>query len=635
MDCVRLLPEKVANQIAAGEVVIRPSSVVKEMMENSIDAHSEEVIVNYREGGYELIQICDNGRGMSPNDARMAFDRHATSKIASVEDIYALRTFGFRGEALASIGAVARVELRTRQQGDEMGTLTEVQGGDFISQSAVMCEVGSQFMVRDLFYNIPVRRKFAEKSTTSANQIKAEFKRVALCYPHIRFELYGNDAPLYSLPPSTLAGRIVDIVGRSIKQNLLETTADTTIVKIKGYVGRPSAAKKSNSEQYLFVNGRFFRSPYFVKAILKGYEKLMPEGLNPSFFIFLEIDPDRIDVNVHPQKTEVKFSDEDAIWQIINAAVREALAKSGVVPMMEFDDLSPIDIPVATKGALYAEPRSNSLSDYNPFNEDYISSAGGREPIIEDFTGFDVPYRTDADGVVSTPPVQVKDVEYESYQPYDYESSFEMIESPSQSPQMSFDMIESGGGEPLTLSGGVPIAGGYISAQLGGDLVIIDSKRAKERILYDHYMTLLTSGSAISQQLLFPQRLVLSISDYEVMEERATEFALLGFDVDYCGDCTIEVRGVPADESTQDIDTLIYELLRQLATPTSVEQQRLERLALTMAHSGSRVRRATYSAEEAQSLIKELSASSDVSYSPSGKEIFWRITVDDIKKKLI
>ncbi len=332
-DRIRLLPEVVANQIAAGEVVNRPASVVKEMMENSIDAGATRVQVNFRDGGRDLIQIVDDGCGMSPIDARMAFDRHATSKIAAVEDIYALSTFGFRGEALASIAAVAQVELRTRQEGDDVGTCTEINGGQFVSQTPVMCPVGSQFYVRNLFYNVPARRRFLDKSTTSAAQIRTEFQRVALCNPHIGFELYSNDAPVYTLAASSLAGRIVDVVGRHIKQNLLEVEADTSIARAEGFIGRPAAAKRRNTEQYLFVNGRFFKSAYLTGAILKAYEKLIPENCTPSYFLYLTIDPSRIDVNVHPQKTEVKFADEDAVWQIVNAAVRETLAKTGAVPL--------------------------------------------------------------------------------------------------------------------------------------------------------------------------------------------------------------------------------------------------------------------------------------------------------------
>ncbi|MFI3302441.1 MAG: DNA mismatch repair endonuclease MutL [Rikenellaceae bacterium] len=634
LDRIKLLPEKVANQIAAGEVVVRPSSVVKEMMENTIDAGATEVVVNYREGGFDLIQIVDNGCGMSPNDARMAFDRHATSKISSVDDIYALRTFGFRGEALASIGAVARVELHTRREGDTVGTITEVHGGDFISQTTAMTPVGSKFMVRELFYNLPVRRKFASKPNVSANQIKAEFKRVALCYPSIRFELYGNDAPLYSLSPSSLASRIVDVVGRNMKQNLLEISADTSIVKINGYIGRPSAATKKNSDQYLFVNGRFFRSASFTKAIMKGYEKLIPEGSNPSFFLFLEVEPDNVDVNVHPQKTEVKFSDEDSIWQIINAATRESLAKSGAVPMMEFDDIMPIEIPVAQKGVSYAEPKSNSQSDYNPFREDYIN--GSVPDVTEDFTGFDVPYKESAPKSTG----RLRDSGFESVEIFesrafaaDDESTFDIIESTVRPSQMEFESV-SNQMEPTSFNFLSTLPGGYIAAMIGTELAVVDARRAKERLLFDYYMKTLTSGSTTSQQLLFGQRLILSMSEYEIMEQNATEFAMLGFDIDYCGCGVIEVKGVPANESTEQIDTLIYDILKLVASPCDVEQQHKERLAETMARSGARRIGKQINSQEGEELLKQLSTASNVSYSPSGKEIFWKLSTEDIKHKL-
>mgnify|MGYP000025462170 CR=1 FL=1 len=390
-DRIKLLPEVVANQIAAGEVVNRPSSVVKEMMENAIDAGARSVKVNFRDGGKELIQIVDDGCGMSPIDARMAFDRHATSKITSVDDIYALNTFGFRGEALASIAAVAQVELRTRQEGDEVGTQTEINGGQFAGQTPVMCPVGSQFFVRNLFYNVPARRRFLDKSTTSAAQIKSEFQRVALCNPQIAFELYANDASVYTLGAASLAGRIVDVVGRHIKQNLLEVEADTSIARIEGYIGRPAAAKRRNGEQYLFVNGRYFKSSYLTSAIMKAYEKLIPESSSPSYFLYLTIDPSRIDVNVHPQKTEVKFADEEAVWQIVNAAVRETLAKTGAVPLMDFDREGIVEIPVLTKGAVYREPKAMSNESYNPFRADYASDVSERMPDV-DFSGFDAPY---------------------------------------------------------------------------------------------------------------------------------------------------------------------------------------------------------------------------------------------------
>ena len=661
-DKIRLLPEVVANQIAAGEVVNRPASVVKEMMENAIDAGATSVKVNFRDGGKDLIQIVDDGCGMSPIDARMAFDRHATSKIGAVEDIYALHTFGFRGEALASIAAVSQVELRTRQAGDEVGTQTEINGGQFAAQNPVMCPVGSQFFVRNLFYNVPARRRFLDKSTTSASQIKAEFQRIALCNPQIAFELYANDAPVYTLQAGSLAGRIVDVVGRHIKQNLLEVEADTSIACIEGYIGRPAAAKKRNTEQYLFVNGRFFKSTYLTSAILKAYEKLIPESCQPSYFLYLTLDPGRIDVNVHPQKTEVKFADEEAVWQIVNAAVRETLAKTGAVPLMDFDRDSPVEIPVLQKGAVYSEPLAMSNSDYNPFREEYIDPSAP-DPNV-DFTGFDVPYRDG--GVVSDSAVGgLRTGGVRSAAPSFPQAAAGGFALP-RADAGEFEEFESGGGFEITPSGGgfddsaldfipssaapeqqrfdmpqrpeftdaLPLPGGYVAALLGGRFVVVDVRRARERILYEDYLRMLGNGSSVSQQLLFPERLVLSGDEYALLEENAVEFASLGFDIDFCGEGTVEVRGTPADMPADAVDRLLFDLLQAFATPVSLSDVRREKIAGVMARSGAKGVGRTLSREEAAALLAQLADTGSFSFSPSGKAITAEITPEDLRAKL-
>lgn len=614
-DKIKLLPEVVANQIAAGEVVNRPSSVVKEMMENAIDAGAKSVKVNFRDGGKELIQIVDDGCGMSPIDARMAFDRHATSKISSVDDIYALSTFGFRGEALASIVAVSQVELRTRQADAELGTQIDINGGEFRSQVPVTCAVGSQFFVRNLFYNVPARRRFLDKSTASALQIKSEFQRVALCYPNIRFELFSNDAPIYNLPETSLAGRIVDVIGRHIKHNLLEVAANTSIASLTGYIGRPAAAKKRNNEQYLFVNGRYFNSPYIYKAIIKAYEKLVPESCTPSFFLYLTIAPDRIDVNVHPQKTEVKFADETDVWQIVHAAVRETLAKTGAVPLMDFDDSSVVDIPVLTKGVVYREPRAMSNFDYNPFKEEYVDSSAPAPNV--DFTGFDVPY----DDSYRTRPVSEESLN---------DSELEFISS-STEVQQRF-VID----EPVaTFSNIVSVGDGYVVAMFGGRLVVVDMRRAKERILYETYMLVLGSGSAVSQQLLFPEKLILSHDQYALLEDNAVDFAALGFDIDYKGEGTIEVKGTPADMPADSIDELIYQLLQAFDTPNvSIAEMRREKIASIMAVEGSKRVPRSMDEEAATTLLEQLLDSGNHNFAPSGKAIMSEITVEDIRAKL-
>lgn len=627
-DRIQLLPEVVANQIAAGEVVNRPASVVKEMMENAIDAGATCVAVNFRDGGRDLIQIVDNGCGMSPVDARLAFDRHATSKIRSVDDIYTLRTFGFRGEALASIAAVAQVELRTRQAGDELGTVTEINGGQFARQTPVACPAGSQFMVRNLFYNVPARRRFMEKSTVSAGHIKAEFQRVALCNPQVRFELYNNDAPVYHLQAAPLAARIVDVVGPAMKQNLLEVEAETSIVRLHGYVGRPAAARKTKPDQYFFVNGRYFRSPYFQKAVMRAYEKLIPEGAFPSYFLYFEIDPERIDVNVHPQKTEVKFADEEAVWQIVNAAVRETLGKTGAIPMMDFDDEGKVEIPVMKRNAFYAEPPSRSDLAYNPFLNGYDPDGpGGETSLLSDVAAEALPRTT---GPLPAPELpDAGGIRSDEFEDFRSGGDFDFVESADEPVQKS--LIEE---EPARFSSPIALPGGYAVALYGQRLVTVDLRRARECVLFEEYRALLKSGSAVSQQLLFPERLVLSASEFALLEENREDFAALGFDLETEAGCTVVVKGLPADIPADGMDTLLYELLRLFETPASGEEVRRERLAATMARTGARTLPQQPGPEETQRLLDALSACGERSFTPSGYRVLAELTVEELRGKL-
>ena len=627
-DRIQLLPEVVANQIAAGEVVNRPASVVKEMMENAIDAGATCVVVNFREGGRDLIQIVDNGCGMSPVDARLAFDRHATSKIRTAEDIYKLDTFGFRGEALASIAAVAQVELRTRQPEDELGTVTEINGGQFAGQTVVSCPAGSQFMVRNLFYNVPARRRFLEKSNVSAGHIKAEFQRVALCNPQVRFELYNNDAPVYLLQPASLAGRIVDVVGAAVKHNLLEVVADTSIVKLKGYVGRPAAARKTRPDQYFFVNGRYFRSAYFQKAVLKAYEKLIREGSFPSFFLYFEIDPERIDVNVHPQKTEVKFADEEAVWQIVNAAVRETLGKTGAVPMMDFDDAGQVDIPVMERNAFYAEPPSRSDMDYNPFQEDYgMPRSMVRPARLSDVSSGFRPsdeFTIESGTVGEEAPVADGFEDFRSGDGFDFVASTETAGQPC--------LIEPS--EPERFTQFVRLPEGYAAALYGDRLMAVDLNRARECVLYEEYLLLLKSGSAVSQQLLFPEQLLLSESEYALLEENLVDFAALGFDLELAGGGAVRVKGTPADMPADQLDVLVYDLLRLFELPVSGEEMRRGKLAATMARAGVGRRKSLFTDEEVRSLLDALAECAERSFTPSGKSVMAELTLAELKAKL-
>ncbi len=665
---IRLLPEIVANQIAAGEVVDNPSSVVKEMMENAIDAGARSVTVNFRQAGLELIQIVDDGCGMSPIDARMAFDRHATSKIRNFDDVYRLQTFGFRGEALASIAAVAQVELRTRQRDDEVGTVTIVNGGEFVSQSPTMCPVGSQFFVRNLFYTAPARRKFNGDRTKMVTEIKRVFRQVALCNPQVRCELMSNDMPIITLQSGTLLERIIEVVGKHIKTNLLAVDVDNSIVKIKGYVGRPSAAKQKNAEQYLFVNGRYFRSPQIYRAIMKSYEKLIPDNCSPSYFLYLTVEPDRVDVNVSPHKTEVRFADADDLNQIVSAAVRSTLAKSGSVGMMEFERAA-VDIPVMSDDeVVYTEPKVTDNADYNPFREDYISDVGAaaESASMGDFSAAMM--RASGGGRVSNPTpkqnfsalggTRLQDVVWGG-------NDFDLDAEPHSTEEPSFSVFTtttpSGGidlsalvddeestlefapaapvqqqlpvGQQICFSDVMPLAGGYVVAMSEGRSMIIDLRRVKERLLYDGYMAMLKCGSCASQRLLFAEELILSEDDYALLSQHEVEFAALGFDMQLMGDGRVLLEGVPANIAAEQADGLMYELLREVEADADAQSRMKEDMARVMAVKGSRqIQRP--SREEAQDMLGRLCECENYSFSPSGKPIMAELTIDEIKSKL-
>lgn len=645
-DRIKLLPEVVANQIAAGEVVNRPSSVVKEMMENAIDAGAKNVTVNFVDGGRDLIQIVDDGCGMSPTDARMAFDRHATSKIVSVNDLYNLHTFGFRGEALASIAAVAQVELKTRQEGDEFGTQIFINGGEFDEQKPCGCSVGSQFFVRNLFYNVPARRRFMEKSTTLARQIRDEFERVALCNPQIAFKLFNNQAPIYDLESSTLRGRIVDVVGKSMKNNLLELSADTSLVKIEGFVGRPAAAKKSSYKQFLFVNGRYFKSPYFYKAVMKAYEKLIPAQTQPDIFLYLTIEPDRIDVNVHPQKTEVKFSDSEAIWQIINAAVRETLAKTGAVPLMDFDDADAIDIPVAgSSGRIYSEPRAASVEGYNPFREGYTSGATAGRRSQADLSDFAGEYRTkpqresydmwQSDTLIGAENEEFAIVEsgdsfhdFVSVQSQSSGEEFEFVESVD-AVQQQFEVVEEAQFEDV-----ITLPEMMAAARYRGRLVVVDLRRARERVSFEEYEAMLGGGSSVSQQLLFPERLVVTNDEVELLKSCLDDLSAIGFDLRVGDDGTVEMNGTPADMEGIEIDRLLYDVIHSIAEGDEPVAVRRQQLAAMVAQRRAAAMRGVISAEQTEALLARLAACENMSFAPSGKAIMVEISTGEIRSRL-
>ena len=644
MDRIKLLPEIVANQIAAGEVVNAPSNVVKEMMENSIDAGAKCVRVNFRNGGKDMIQIVDDGIGMSMMDARMAFDRHATSKIRSIEDVYQLHTFGFRGEALASIAAVAEVELRTRREEDELGTLTEISGGEFRSQTPISCSKGSQFVVRNLFYNVPSRRKFIDGDNARlASQIKSEFQRVALCNPEVEFELRQNDAPVYMLPPTNRRGRIVDIVGKHIRQNLLDVEVDTSVVRIEGFVGRPAAAKKRNNEQYLFVNGRYFYSQAMQRTIVRAYEKLIPEGCMPSYFIYITVDPERVDVNVHPQKTTVKFADTDVILEILQAAIRETLAKTGAVPQMDFNAEGVVDIPVYSgEHQVYREPRSSTNVSYNPFMEEYIDPTAPMPDVP--FTGFDVPFEGGGTkGVAPRSRMPIAEVAEEfaihtsTMGSMASGSVMEFIDEEPECEESLFDIVSSSmqSVEVPTFGECMTVGGGYAVATYGCRSVVVSLRRAKERIMFEEVLASMKCGAVATQRMFFAEELVLSLDEYALMEEHATEFAAMGFEIEYLGEGRISVAGRPAvlDVATP-LDELIYELLHGIEDGDMPLERERERMAELMARRGSAGYGKGVKSADALELLHRLEKCANPSFTHSGAPIMAELTVDELRAKL-
>jgi DNA mismatch repair protein MutL len=581
---------------------------------------------------------------MSMMDARMAFDRHATSKIRSIEDVYQLHTFGFRGEALASIAAVAEVELRTRREEDELGTLTEISGGEFRSQTPISCSKGSQFVVRNLFYNVPSRRKFIDGDNSRlASQIKSEFQRVALCNPEVEFELRQNDTPVYMLPPTNRRGRIVDIVGKHIRQNLLDVEVDTSVVRIEGFVGRPAAAKKRNNEQYLFVNGRYFYSQAMQRTIVRAYEKLIPEGCMPSYFIYLTVDPERVDVNVHPQKTTVKFADTDVILEILQAAIRETLAKTGAVPQMDFNAEGQVDIPVFSgERQVYREPRSSTNVSYNPFMEEYIDPTAPMPDVP--FTGFDVPFEgAAAKGGAQRGMSAVTEVAEEfaihtsTMGSMASGSVMEFIDEEAECEESLFDIVSSSmqSVDVPTFGECMTVGGGYAVATYGCRSVVVSLRRAKERIMFEEVLRAMKGGAVATQRMFFAEELVLSLDEYALMEEHATEFAAMGFEIEYLGEGRISVMGRPAVlEASTPLDELIYELLHGIDNGDMPLERERERMAELMARRGSAGYGKGVKSAEALELLHRLEKCANPSFTHSGTPIMAELTVDELRAKL-
>lgn len=565
-DIIQLLPDSVANQIAAGEVIQRPASIIKELVENSMDAGASHIQVVVEDAGKTLVQVIDNGSGMSATDARLSFERHATSKIKKATDLFALRTMGFRGEALASIAAVAQVELRTRKEGEELGTSICIEGSKLVSQEAISCPIGANFAVKNLFFNIPARRKFLKSNQTELTNILTEFERIALAHPEVKFTIHSAQSVLMDLPQGNFRQRIVSIFGRKIDAQLVPIHTDTTLAKIKGFVGTPTASKKKNAHQYMFVNGRYMRHPYFAKAIQTAYDRLIPEGQQVPFFINFEVDPARIDVNIHPTKTEIKFEDDSAIFQILLASVREALGKSGAIPALDFDVEGRPDIPPMrfegesdiTPPQIHINTSFNPFATENPFTTENADRHVGKNASKGNYQGnstFDSSFERSGRPAVShnaTNWQQVYDEAKKSsnhlFPDDDTLLSTQADNKEQESDTPLFDVLPSAEQASVTstlTNEFLQYHGRYIVTPLNAGLALIDQHRAHTRIIYERLMRQLKTQQAPSQRLLFPEMLTVPLSEAIVLEEIMPQLQHVGFDISPLGQGSFSILAMP------------------------------------------------------------------------------------------
>lgn len=597
---IRILPSNVANMIAAGEVVQRPASVVKELVENAVDAGADQITVVIQDSGRTLIQVIDNGCGMSPDQAVLCFERHATSKLHTAEDLGNIMTFGFRGEALASIAAVAEVTLKTRRDEDEVGCQVDFADSRHISTQEVSAPRGANFSVRNLFYNVPARRKFLKSDNVEFKHIVSEFIRVALTRPDVGFTLTHNGKDVYVLKPAmSLKFRIRDVLGAGVADDVVDISADTSVVSVSGFVGRPDAARKMQGNQYFFVNGRYFRSPYMHKAVMKAYENLVPEGMNPSYFIYLEIDPQSVDVNIHPTKTEIKFEDDSMIFQILFACVREALGKNSFGESIDFDREGVPDIPAFGRNFAefhtVTEPQVGLDETFNPFDNDGF-------PSIE--SSFDNTY---APKYNHGPIIPEK---HESYG-----KLFEDKTLPGKSVLI--------------------IQGKYILTTSRSGLMAIHVNRALERIMYDRFLEALSKNAHVTQTALFPVTVQVGVENMLVIEEHSQLLSDMGFDIAPFGMDTIVVNGVPEGYSAEagKVQTMINDLLLILSEDhNALPEVMIANMASRFARLGSFNADQVTNPVEAQRLMDQLFLCENAEYTNSGRRIVSIINIEDIEK---
>lgn len=613
-DIIRLLPDSVANQIAAGEVIQRPASVLKELVENSIDAGAKEVHILITDAGRTCIQVIDDGKGMSETDARISFERHATSKIREAADLFALTTMGFRGEALASIAAVAQVDLKTRTANDELGTIISVSGSKVERQETVSCPKGSNFSVKNLFFNVPARRKFLKSNSTELSNILAEFERIVLVHPDVAFTLHSNDAELFNLPVSSLRQRIINVFGKKMNQQLLNVNVDTSLIKISGYVGKADSARKKGAHQYFFVNGRYMRHPYFHKAVMEAYEKLVPAGEQISYFLYFDVDPADIDVNIHPTKTEIKFENEVPIWQILAAAVKESLGKFNEVPSIDFDMEGMPDIPAYDASAPIQPPKLNFNPNFNPFQKTPASSYSRSNVDWEQLYGGveKAERRVEPDyepEVIDYPAFQEEEPEQEQHTLYDEEAVME-----KSTLQFQFK-------------------GRFIMTSVKSGLMFIDQHRAHVRVLFDRYLQQIKSRQGITQGVLFPEIVELPPSEAVVLQEISEDLSAIGFELTNLGGGSYAINGVPSGiEGLSPVQLIRNMVHTAMEKGCDVKEEVHNALALTLAKAAAIVYGQVLGNDEMTKLVDSLFACATPNYTPDGKTVLSVLKEEEIEK---
>lgn len=617
-DIIHLLPDSVANQIAAGEVIQRPASVIKELVENSIDAGAKNIQVIIDDAGKTCMQVIDDGVGMSEMDARLAFERHATSKITNASDLFALTTMGFRGEALASIAAVAQVELLTRRDEDEVGTRIRISGSKLEEQEAVATNRGTHFSIKNLFYNVPARRKFLKTDATELSKILNEFERIALVNPEVSFSLFSNGTELFNLPATTIRQRIVHLFGKKINSELLAVDVETTLIKVSGFVGKPESSRKRGAHQFFFVNGRYMRHPYFYKAVMEAYSELIPVGDMVSYFVYFEIDPATIDVNIHPTKTEIKFENEQAIWQIIAAAVKESLGRFNEVPSIDFDTEGMPDIPAFDDSESIAIPQVQINKDFNPFKTDSSSSYQRKEidwePLYGGISrGSKLNAPTNAD--------------------FSFDAGLqagEIIESKA-SPSLYKEEQNYESGSTL-----LQFKGRFVLTSVKSGLMLIDQHRAHIRVLYDKYMNQIQQKKGSAQGVLFPDIIDLPASQAAVLEELKEDFNSVGFELSNLGGGSYAINGIPEGIEGLNPVELVHKMLETaMDKGGDIKNEVHSILALTLAKSAAIVYGQVLNHNEMSSLVDALFACVSPNYTPDGLIVLSTISDTDIEKLFV